>query len=528
MKLRPKYIAIFLAILPSIVTYLTGHMTYMESTWDDFPMRFVLSGEDKFEGPSIFTGTDYMIHHFEYFLNFLYQSIGNLYWYDFLLCMPLISFFYLIHLLALKSSASNLKKFSVQLFFLVFQIYVSTNLHYSLSAIVGGFLFYLVISNSLDSKYGTIIFSIISLIGFCIRFEFFILGLTLATMIHLIFTQFNIKIFFTKKLLLFIPIALLVFSHLKTALYYQPTLGKKTLYLRQLSELSRFDVNNFIDNGESLKNKKNRANFRLIRNYLYHISPDQLNENELEKMVNDSKKYPEALGQRAKRILLERLYTTPKSIILFLIISIFLCFNFRPALWSSLLLTIIYFGFIGSIEVLLKPMVNRHLMGFNIGMLGLITIYCLNSKDVNSNINQRLKTSLSIAIIFLSIFQANKFIALHNIKTFNAKEKLTKLENKIYLVDQNFPFHSLIKPFCPFDIKGPIPVPKNWTLFHGNISEFFRSHNLDGHIIDNLINRKIELVMDNRNIKLIENYIQLTNPDFKFYKITDTPMPMYR
>ena len=102
------------------------------------------------------------------------------------------------------------------------------------------------------------------------------------------------------------------------------------------------------------------------------------------------------------------------------------------------------------------------------------------------------------------------------------------MENKIYLVDQNFPFHSLIKPFCPFDIKGPIPVPKNWTLFHGNISEFFRSHKLDGHIIDNLINRKIELVMDKRNIKLIENYIQLTNPDFKFYKITDTPMPMYR
>ena len=173
MKIKSKYIAIIFAVAPTIITYLTGHLTYMESTWDDFPMRFVLSGEDKIEGPTIFTGTDYMIHYFEYFMNFLYRIFGNIYWFDFLLNLPLISFFYLIYFFSAKSSEFNFKKIALLFFFFVFQLYIATNLHYSLSAIIGGFLFYLYLTNRFENKLENFLLAIISIVSFCIRFEFF-------------------------------------------------------------------------------------------------------------------------------------------------------------------------------------------------------------------------------------------------------------------------------------------------------------------------------------------------------------------
>ena len=531
MKIRSKHLALFITIIPFITFYLTGHMTYMESTWDDFPLRFVLSGEDKIGGPIIFTYTDYMVHQFEWFLNFLYRIVGQFFWYDIVLCLPLITYFYLIYNEIYQSHKSNFDKVAISSFLFIFQSFLATNLHYSLSAIIGGFILYLTLTNETYSTPKNIVISLVAIIGFCIRFEFFILGFILACSYHIIFTRFKLKVFFNRKLIIFIPIIILLITHLKTALFYQPNLAlnKQTLLLRKLSELSRFNVNKFLENAEVLKKENNYSNFHLIRRYLYHISPDQLNNEKLETLLIETQKFPENKIDRIKSVILDRIKLTPKSIFLFFIFCLFLFFQIKRAIVLSVGSIFLYLSFICGIEILLKPMVNRHLMGFNLGAIGLIIYFCMNQHDKTT---MRPKTSpihllLLTAIMFISIFQANKFIKIDHIKTFHASEKLSLLENKIYLADQNFPFHSLIKPFKTFNLNGPIPVPKNWTLFHGNIKAFFRSHQLKDQVIDNLLEGNITVIMDPRNISHIEKFIQYKNPNFAFQQISSTFMPIY-
>ena len=195
--------SIFAALLPFIIFHYFDVLTYMHSTWDDFTLRFILSGEDKMGGPFIFTGSDFMIHHFEIIINHLYRFNKNFYWFDLIISLPIFVFGYLITKKAIKLEQFK-NKFSLICFFYIFlyYIYISCNLHYSLSAIVAGFIGFDFIrgidqpDNQVKYQWNYLslfLMGITIVIGFCTRYEFFILGFAMATYLEIISFKFKIK-----------------------------------------------------------------------------------------------------------------------------------------------------------------------------------------------------------------------------------------------------------------------------------------------------------------------------------------------
>ena len=133
-----------------------------------------------------------------------------------------------------------------------------------------------------------------------------------------------------------------------------------------------------------------------------------------------------------------------------------------------------------------------------------------------------------ILLLLLSLIQAKKFHTIQNNKMENQSEKIKQLQNEIYLVDQNFPYHKLVRPFRDFSKKGPIPIPKNWSVFHGNIGLFLKSWNMEENISDNLVTGKIKMVMDKRKVLLIKDYLSIDTPGIKLIDHSREDLPIFQ
>ena len=133
-----------------------------------------------------------------------------------------------------------------------------------------------------------------------------------------------------------------------------------------------------------------------------------------------------------------------------------------------------------------------------------------------------------ILLLLLSLIQAKKFHTIQNNKMANQSGKIKQLQNEIYLVDQNFPYHKLVRPFRDFSKKGPVPIPKNWSVFHGNIELFLKSWNKHENISENLITGKIKMVMDKRKVLLIKDYLSVESPGIKLIDHSKEGLPIFQ